>query len=315
MADDRLCDALRPGAVAVLGEVFVDMLYADLDDDPAPGREVYADRWALEPGGFAITAIALARLGRTARLSALMGDDALAEAILADLRAEGVDTAYVARAPEATSITTAVVYRGDRSFITRLGRRAPEAQAASARAVLAADISHLHLSATHPLADSLLDDAARLGIGVTLAVGWRPEFLRSQTLRDRMARATVVALNAQEAIEASGERAIDAAVDTLATRAPWVLVTLGQEGAVLARGDRRWRAPAATCRAVDTTGAGDVYLAALVDSAMLGMGEDAAMRRAAYVAARAVEHLGGAGGVPRLAEDPALAHNHAWPGA
>lgn len=294
-----LSGSLRAGRVGVLGDVFVDLLFASLDAEPEPGKEVYAMRFAIEPGGHAITAVTLARLGRPVSVGAVLGREALADAIVQRLEAEGVDTSCLVRSDAGTPVTAAVSYRGDRSFITYPGGTTPAALALAANRVLARDPTHLHLSAGHPLADRLLGRAHAAGMSVSLSIGWQPDLFGSPALRARMRAATLVAVNDREARALAGEAEVDAAVDRLSTQCDWLLVTLGAEGSLLVQGERRWRAEAEPAQAVDTTGAGDVFLATLLDGAMAGLDEDRALRRASHVAARAVEHLGGATGVPR----------------
>jgi ribokinase len=294
-----LSDTLHPGRVAVVGDLFADLLFADLDHDPAPGTEVYARRFAIEPGGHGITAVTLARLGRPVSLAAVVGTDPLADLIVDRLASEGVDVGCLVRAPGATPVTAAIAYAGDRSFVTRPGGGDDDAKRRAAECALGSGATHLHLSAGHPLADRLLERAATAGLSTSLAVGWHPDLLSSARLRERMARATIVALNEREALTAAGASDLDGAVARLAGGCRWLLVTLGAAGSLLACGERRWRAAAAPARAIDTTGAGDVFLATLLDAAMAGLDEDAALRRASLVAARATEHLGGATGVPR----------------
>lgn len=281
-----------------MGPVFVDIVFADLDADPAPGREVYAGRWAFEPGGFAITAITLARLGRPCALATVMGTDPLADVIVGRLADEGVDTSSVVRRDEGTSVTVAVAYRADRSFITRRGLEGAAAWQRSLEAALERGCTHLHVSAFHPDVEAILAAAAAAGRSTSLAVGWNEPQLRSEGLRRCMADATLTAMNEAEALAISGEGDVERAIDALAGRARWLLVTLGPRGSVLAHGERRWRAPASPSRPVDTTGAGDVFAASLLVAAGRGMDEDAALGYAARIAARAVEHLGGAAGVP-----------------
>ncbi|MFE2446193.1 hypothetical protein ACFXDF_29805, partial [Streptomyces sp. NPDC059426] len=58
----------RKEAVSVLdvlfaGEVFCDLVFGGIPHLPTPGTEVYADRFAVSPGGTANRAVATARLG------------------------------------------------------------------------------------------------------------------------------------------------------------------------------------------------------------------------------------------------------------
>ena len=56
--------------------------------------------------------------------------------------------------------------------------------------------------------------------------------------------------------------------------AAFTVVTRGSQGAALATRDRRWDQPAGRVRVVDTLGAGDAFIAALIVG--LGTGDDPA---------------------------------------
>lgn len=80
-------------AVLVVGMAVVDYVFF-VDDFPRAAEKYRAqDAMIVGGGGGANAAVAIARLGGLARLSARLGNDASARMILADLEAEGVDVA------------------------------------------------------------------------------------------------------------------------------------------------------------------------------------------------------------------------------
>ena len=60
--------------IAVVGEIYVDHVFSGFGKWPEPGEEVFTDEYVQEVGGgAAITACALARLGRTVSLIGVVG--------------------------------------------------------------------------------------------------------------------------------------------------------------------------------------------------------------------------------------------------
>jgi 1D-myo-inositol 3-kinase len=88
-------------------------------------------------------------------------------------------------------------------------------------------------------------------------------------------------------------------LDALRAVVPWVAVTDGADGARLYRGQKGWHIPPLSVRAVDPTGAGDVFLAVLALHLAAGMPALAAAGWAACAAALATTSAG-PGGVTLL---------------
>ncbi len=77
--------------VEVFGTIFFDLVFSDLPAPARPGTEVRTKQLGLSPGGSANIAVALARLGLRARLSAPFADDAFGHFLWESLEREGVD--------------------------------------------------------------------------------------------------------------------------------------------------------------------------------------------------------------------------------
>jgi sugar/nucleoside kinase (ribokinase family) len=87
----------------------------------------------------------------------------------------------------------------------------------------------------------------------------------------------------------------------LAAHYPLVVVKRGAAGSEAAEGTRRWRVAAPQVEAIDTTGAGDAFVAAFLAARLEGAEVRAALQRAVAAGASASSSVGGrpkAGGLP-----------------
>src|ERR1700734_3412360 len=110
--------------VAVVGEIYIDHILTGFAKWPQPGEEVFTNEYLQEVGGgAAITACALARLGRSVSLIGIIGETerAWGHQRLSDF---GVSCTGLRCAGERTGITVSVSSRVDRSFFTYLGANA-----------------------------------------------------------------------------------------------------------------------------------------------------------------------------------------------
>jgi len=81
-----------------------------------------------------------------------------------------------------------------------------------------------------------------------------------------------------------------------------VVVTLGDKGSVGFDGKHYYKQPAFRVRAVDTTGAGDVYHGAYIYALLNGSDMPQCMRFASAAAALKCKHVGAQSGIPTLSE-------------
>jgi sugar/nucleoside kinase (ribokinase family) len=81
-----------------------------------------------------------------------------------------------------------------------------------------------------------------------------------------------------------------------------VAMTLGKEGSLAIWGDRVLRTPGFEVRAVDTTGAGDLFHAGIIYSLLQGWDPEDSLIFANAVAALSCQKLGGRSGIPPLKE-------------
>jgi len=271
--------------VTVVGSVNLDLV-ATLDRLPTPGETRTASGFTRVPGGKgANQALAAARLGATVHLVAAVGTDG--EEALALLRREGVELTRVREVDATTGLalievdtageTTIVVVPGANAALTLT----PE-DVAGADAVLTVL--------------EIPDDAVRAaaehatGLFVLNAAPARP------VPPEVLARADLVVVNRAEHAAILG---LDAA------RA--VAVTRGAEGAVLLRDGREVaRAAPPPVTAVDGTGAGDAFVAAVVVGLLDGVADAELLARGCAAGALAATRPGAQPSLPTAAEIAAV---------
>ncbi len=288
--------------VVVLGDVMVDVVavarapLAHASDTPAQVR--------LTGGGAGANVAAwLAWAGAPVVLVARVGDDAAGREAVAALRGRGVDVRAAVDAGRPTGTCVVVVEPGgERTMLPDRGANLGLAAGDVPGDVFGAG-GHLHLSgyalldagpraaALHALALARaagmtvsIDPASAAplaGAGIDAALGW-------------LAGADLLLPNRDEASVLTGCEEPGAAARALAERtgAREVVVTCGADGAVWTDGVRVLRAPAAPAEVVDTTGAGDAFAAGLLAARREGLEPEAALARAAAVAARALDRPG-----------------------
>ena len=281
--------------ILVAGSINVDLV-AHVERLPARGETVAGGRLERSGGGKgANQAVAAARAGGAVSLVGAVGDDDFGAQALEELRAEGIDVSAVLRlSGVATGVALiAVDGNGDNQIAVASG-----ANHAIERALVEPAIARLAGGAGCVLASFELEDAVVLAAaeaaraaGCTLVVSPAPARPLPAGLADAH---PILVPNENEALAlAGGAGGAEAAARSLhaLTGAP-VVVTLGARGALVVDGGEAQLMPAPRVRAVDTTGAGDVFTGVLARG--LGGGDDihAAAARAVAAAARSVTVAG-----------------------
>jgi ribokinase len=283
--------------VACAGSAFLDLTFEGLEELPGPGRERYAQDLHATPGGIAIVAVGLARLGLRAALVAPLGRDLAGRTVRELLEAEGV--AWAGPEVERTPVTVALPHGDERALVTFEPGDA------------------LDLGALERLAPrAVVTDLHRLGdvsgdVDTYAVVGDREAALYAGALPAWLGRAHALLANRAEAALLSGEATPEAAALALAEHVPTAVVTCGAEGAVAASDGEIFTAPAPPVEARDTTGAGDLFTAAYVFGDLTGLPLAERLRRAVVYAALSVRTATGAGSAATHQElERALAELH-----
>jgi sugar/nucleoside kinase (ribokinase family) len=321
---------LHPPAVQVFGTVFFDLVFSDLPSPPRPGTEIRTGRLGLSPGGSANIAVALARLGLRARLSAPFADDAFGHFLWAALEHEAVDLCGSPRMVGwTTPLTVSLAYKKERSLVTyeelppdwaSLAGGATDDVGGGTRANREAEACYLPLSGKE--APWLEEAKSRYGL-LFADVGWDPSERWDGRLLDELALVDVFMPNAAEAMAYTRTSAPTEAAAALADHVALAVVKCGEQGAVAAGQGlaRPIRTAALRAEAVDTTGAGDVFDAAFIYASLAGWPIERRLLFANLCAGESVRYLGGSLSAPcwrdlaawwHLQDDPELQLTFAW---
>lgn len=270
--------------IAVLGSINLDLV-ASAATLPVPGETVTGAVLARHPGGKgANQALAARRLGADVAMVGRVGDDAMADEALSLLRAAGADLSGVVRdAHLATGVALiAVSGEGENQIVVCSGANG----AVQAPSGLEADALILQLEIPIPAVTQ-----AALAFDGKVVLNLAPAALVPEAL---LARADVIVVN-------EGEAAFYGA--PLHQTRGLIALTLGARGAELWQGGEKiCSAEAPQVRAVDTTGAGDVFVAALTVALTEGQDPLTALRFACAAGAVAATRPGAQPSAPTRAE-------------
>jgi ribokinase len=276
--------------LVVATPVFLDLTFAGIESLPALGEERFAAELLRSPGGGAITAVGATRLGLSTAVAAPLGDDVAGDIVRAMLAEEGVELAATRAAPR-TPTTVVLPFGGDRAMVTvDPGARASTADVA-ARAPRAVAAS--------------LDQHYVVPDGVSAYVTCGEDDARAYARRPpgALSGARALFVNEREALGLSGEQDVRAAAGRLCTLAETVVVTLAGKGAIACAGGEVLTAEAERVEEpVDTTGAGDLLVAAYIWADLRGAEPADRLRWAVLYASLAVTTPTGVGGAVREVE-------------
>ncbi len=281
--------------IVVAGELYVDLIMSGFDRLPKPGQESFARHFHREPGGAAITAMGLAKLGtRTGILGAVGAEDG--RWIVERMQQAGVDTCGVRFIDgEFTGTTVAVSDPADRSLLTYAGANR-FARAVTAESSIQA--RHLHWAA--PADVELLAKFRAHGMTISLDVG----FAQADAIcLAALPHVDVFFPNEVEAARLTGESAPDAMLNALSRAgARTVVLKLGAGGAAMLAEGRLLQAMPPPVTAVETTGAGDCFNAGFLHGWLSGAPPEACLALGNFCGALSTRAPGGIAAFPAAKE-------------
>lgn len=287
--------------IVVVGSINMDLV-TRAPRFPTPGETLLGERFDTVPGGKgANQAVAAARLGAQVALVGALGEDAFGEQLRDGLADEGIDLSALVWVPECGSGCAAITVAGSENQIVVVpganARLSPQHVAAAEALIANADALLLQLEIPLPTVEAALRLAQQHGVPAILNPA------PAQPLpREWLTLAHCVTPNQHELAILLGETgaADDASLRACMREAPCpVVMTRGAGGAWYADGEDVREQAGFPVDAVDSTGAGDTFNAAL--AVFLHEGLASAVRKACATAALSVTRFGAQGGMPSRA--------------
>jgi len=288
---------MHPVDVLCVGATSYDLVFR-VDHHPKPDEKTAADAFIRCGGGPAANAsIMVARMGLKAAFAGYLGSDLFGRLHLEELQAAGVNTDLVVRGESPTPVSGVFVKpSGDRSLVNY---RSPDA-------------------VLHPECIPVSTIRPR----VILVDGHEPEF-SLLLLREARTRGIKTVLDAGSlnrgtallfdkvdypvcsetfATDFTGAASPDSAIERLISPARCVVITLGRNGLIWKNAGGEGRIPAFPVKAVDTTGAGDVFHGAFAGSLAIGKKWEEILLYSSAAAALCCTRFGARTGIPEGAE-------------
>lgn len=264
------------GAVAVVGSLNADITI-ETERHPKPGETLIGGPLRLLPGGkSANQAVASGKLGLDVSMVGCLGDDPNANILLESLRAAEVSTEFVCILDDVPTGAAVIIVdsAGENSIVISAGANGhvtPELIENSQEAITNAAV----LGLCFEIPVESVRGAARIAkdSAVTTVLNYSPI---TEVPLDLLDLVDVLIVNEHE-LAAITKQPVD--VSDLANIAKLlaengleqVIVTLGPHGSVVFDSGHITRVPAFVVRAVDTTGAGDAFMAAILSSLAAGL--------------------------------------------
>ncbi len=291
----------------VIGNVAIDETLA-VSAMPEPGASILGTEQSRDLGGKgANQAVVMARSGLRTHLVAGVGEDLRGELVRQRLAAEPLIERLVSITGRSTDFSIILTTPDGENAIVTTTDCAQNLNAAQATAALKdaqpADLAVLQGNLSDEVTRSVLE-AARSRKMVT---AFNPSPLRP-FFGDLWSLIDIAFLNEGEAMALAGTVGEDAARKLLASGVKTVVLTLGRNGAMLATEEDIIQVPAAPCAVVDTTGAGDTFMAtALASAALRGTALDrTAIEHASKASALTVSRPGTQSAFPTVEELAAI---------
>lgn len=305
---DHLSGGKMPPKIAVVGSLNMDLIVS-VPRIAAPGETIIGHEFHTAAGGKgANQAVAAARLGGQVSMVGRVGNDAYGQMQLSNLAADGVDTTFVTVDPEThTGVAFIIVDdAGENSIVVSSGANwrvsATDVDAAE-DAIAGADMLLLQLETRPEVVERAAELAARHGVSVVLNPA--PANPLPSGL---LGRVSYLIPNESETAFLSGQPVTDLESARSAARAlrqmgaGTVVSTLGGQGALLIAAGQELHVPAFSVKVVDTTAAGDAFVAGFAVAVASGQPLAEAVRFAAAAGALATTKMGAQPSLPVLEE-------------
>ena len=246
--------------VSGFGKTNVDLLYSGMPRVPQEGEEIYAQGFSMQlGGGIPATLINLGRLGVPGRIQTFLGQDMFSQFARGEFERNGIDPENLYWGGSmAINLTSAIITPGDRAFVSY-------SDDIPMTADMHQEVLELSRGASIVLMhEDFLDvylELKREGVTLVYDTGWRDD-MSLESMHEVLSLADWYTPNDKEAMKITGTATPLDAARKLSAYFDTVVIKLGADGCLLYKdGKETIVPPMPGVVAVDSTGAGDAFLA------------------------------------------------------
>ena len=266
--------------VICIGTALIDSIIRGFDPVPVSASGYTAESGSLNAGGEAVNeALAFAKLGTDVGILCYLGEDAAGSFVESELTKQGVDTKLIVWEKEhPTPVTSMFVNKdGTRMSVTNLAHRHnfhPETRGIGSLEAKAISIGSLFRA---PFDDpaiihAVLSEAKAAGMKVfadTKIPNFHP--LTLEEIKDSLPLIDYITPNEDEAKYYTGKEKVEEQADVfLGYGIANVIIKLGNKGCYLKNAKEEISLPAYEIDPVDSTGAGDNFIAGFISEILRG---------------------------------------------
>lgn len=287
--------------VLVCGPIFTDIVFSNVPRMPKPGEEVFGQGFEFTCGGSTyITSVAMARLGMNIAVAAPLGNDFLSQFTREQLEREGLTAAhsYTVDRPM-RQVTAAINTEGDRAFVTYQDPLDLEGYQQHLLALLDKINASMLIVNARPEYRQMIEKARSKGISIVMDIGWDDEWIYSRELKELLQLGHYFTPNLAEALAITGKQTPEEALEVLRDIIETPIVKLGAAGAIFPTAEGIGHVAGMPVETpVDTTGAGDNFLAGLLAGVLKGWTLENAIQLGNYCGGQSVLGIGGTAASP-----------------
>lgn len=282
--------------ILVTGGMCCDMIFSGINSVPVYGTEVWADQLKITVGGVFNVAAASARLGLKVALPGVLGTDMFSHVIRKAMKRENVCGDFITEVDtHHDQVSVVMNYGFERAFLSYAKKHDANsvdnylkiAQENSFRAYIVCPNSDRRII-------DVMRECKKKGAILVMDCFWDEKMLQDEIIFEQMKLADYFLPNAIEACTISGEEVMVKAMEKLAKMTNCLIVKNGSHG-VLYYKDGQVRAMDAVHlgEAVDTTGAGDNFVAGFTYGLLNGYPLEKSIRCGMICGAKSVTAISG----------------------
>jgi sugar/nucleoside kinase (ribokinase family) len=298
--------------VLCVGIAVADVFGKAIDDVPELGRLLTFGHIEHHIGGCAInTGVDLARLGAKVAFVGCIGNDAAGDFIQKRLASEGLDVSGIVTNNDVASSYTFIMIdsKGNRRYLHHVGANAKLSEKDVPDELLdRARLLHIGGSFLMPGMDgqptaSLIKRAKKLGVITSIDTAYNKGVDAKALIEPSLPMVDIFLPSIEEAELISGRQGYQESLAYFDKyNIPICGIKLGSQGCVIKHNGQMHNLPCFKVNVVDTSGAGDSFMAGFIYGHLQEWNVEKCARFANAVAAHCVQAIGCSSGVPKAAQ-------------